>query len=111
MERKQYQQNEWALDTNTMRPYDSYKKRIGGNVQFAVKQKVSYSLNSDYVNATDYNWLKELIASPEVYMERGGYYYPAIVTDNNWTEKKRISDKLFNLAITIELLETNSQYR
>lgn len=111
MERKQYQQNEWRLDTNTMRPYDSYKKRIGGNVQFAVKQKVSYSLNSDYVNATDYNWLKELIASPEVYMERGGYYYPAIVTDNNWTEKKRISDKLFNLAITIELLETNSQYR
>lgn len=111
MERKQYKQAEWALSGDVMRPYDANKKMIGGNLQYAIKQKVSYSLNSEYVNETDYKWLRELIASPELYVQQNGYFYPAIVVENNWTEKIRKSDKLFNLAISVELMETNSQFR
>lgn len=111
LERKTYKRTEWDLVSSTMQPYDAYKKRFGGNTQFSVKHKVSYSLNSEYVNETDYTWLRDLIASPEAYMEVGGYYYPIIVTQNNWTQKIRRSDKLFNLALNVETLETNSQYR
>lgn len=110
IERKTYKQRGWALSGNYMEPV-SNRKLVGGNIEFVTNQKVNYSLISDYVSQTDYTWLRELISSPEVYFERGGYYYPALITDNTWTEKKRINDKLFNLSLNVELVETNSQYR
>ena len=110
-ERKKYEQIGWALSTNTMTRSDTYKKLRGGDVQFSTKQMVKYTLTSDYVNETDYNWLRELLASPEVYYERDGYYYPVTITDASWTEKKRINDKLFNLTVNIDISTVNSQYR
>lgn len=110
-ERKTYKRAEWDLVGNTMQPYDIYKKRFGGNTQFSVRHKVTYSLNSEYLNEKDYTWTRDLLASPEAYMEIGGYLYPIVITQNNWSQKFRRSDKLFNLAINVETLETNSQYR
>lgn len=110
VERKQYQQKDWFLEGNAMSQTNG-RKLAGGNIQFAVKEKVSYSLNSDFVNENDYTWLRELVTSPEIYMEKGGFFFPAIVSQNNWTEKIRRTDKLFNLSIGIDLMETNSQYR
>lgn len=111
MERKQYKQREWGLNGNYMQQYNGNNIMIGGNTQFAINQTVRFTLNSDYVNEQDFTWLRELISSPEVYMQQGGYYFPAIVTQNNWTEKIRRSDKLFNFSIGVDLMQTNSQYR
>jgi hypothetical protein len=110
-ERKKYEQIGWALSGNDMTRSDAFKKLRGGDIQFSTKQMVKYTLTSDYVNETDYNWLRELLASPEVYYERDGYYYPVTITDSQWQEKKRINDKLFNLTINIDISTVNSQYR
>lgn len=110
-ERKKYEQLGWALSGTTMTRSDAFKKVRGGDVQFSTKQMVKYTLTSDYVNETDYNWLRELLASPEVYYERDGYYYPVTITEAAWQEKKRINDKLFNLTINIDISTVNSQYR
>lgn len=110
-ERKKYEQLGWALSGTTMTRSDAFKKVRGGDVQFSTKQMVKYTLTSDYVNETDYNWLRELLSSPEVYYERDGYYYPVTITEAAWQEKKRINDKLFNLTINIDIATVNSQYR
>lgn len=110
-ERKQYEQIGWALSGSAMTRSDANKRLRGGDVQFSTKQDVGYTLTSDYVNETDYNWLRELLASPEVYYERDGYYYPVTITEAAWQEKKRINDKLFNLTINIDIATVNSQYR
>jgi hypothetical protein len=110
-ERKKYEQLGWALSGTTMTRSDAFKKLRGGDIQFSTKQMVKYTLTSDYVNETDYNWLRELLASPEVYYERDGYYYSVTITDAAWQEKKRINDKLFNLTINIDISTVNSQYR
>lgn len=110
-ERKKYEQVGWALSGNDMTRSDTFKKVRGGDIQFSTKQMVKYTLTSDYVNETDYNWLRELLSSPEVYYERDGYYYPVTITDAAWTEKKRINDKLFNLTVNIDISTVNSQFR
>lgn len=115
IERKTFKQKDQILIDNYMRPQNTNNIFVGGNVQFGTIQQVGYTLNSDYVNQQDYNWFKELIASPEVYLQyqagTNTYYYPVTIKDNNWTEKFRRSDKLFNMTLNIDVLETNSQYR
>lgn len=114
MESKLYQQMNWQYNagTTSMRSYDSYKRINPGGVKYAVNQTVNYSLKSDYLNQTNYNWVKELIASPEVYMEVNGYYYPFNITTSNWQQKLKFADKMFNLELEGEVNQKiNSQFR
>lgn len=114
MESKSYQQMNWQYNSGTtsMRTYDTYKRINPGGVKYAVNQTVNYALKSDYLNQTNYNWVKELIGSPEVYMEVNGYYYPFNISTTNWQQKLRVADKMFNLEIEGEVNQKiNSQFR
>lgn len=114
IESKLYQQMNWQYNagTTSMRSYDSFKRINPGGVKYAINQTVTYALKSDYLNQTNYNWVKELIASPEVYMEVNGYYYPFNITTSNWQQKYKFADKMFNLEIEGEVNQKiNSQFR
>lgn len=109
-ERKTYNSMPYSISSGNMVKYDASRKINPTNVAYAVKQGVKYKLTSDFINVTDYNWLKELVFSPEVYLESGGYYYPVTINTSNWEEKIRF-DKMFNLVLEIELPDVYSQYR
>lgn len=112
VERKSYQQMDWQYSGGAMTRYDANKRINAGNNTFAVNEEVTFKLISDYINQTDYLWLKDLITSPEVYMEQGGYYYPVNIKTTTWDEKIRAADKMFNFELTIEFAQKiNSQYR
>jgi hypothetical protein len=111
MERRSFERKNWELDGSNMRAYDSYNRMHPGGVTFSVKQTAGYRLTSDYVNETDFSWLRELIGSAEVYLEQNGYYFPVMIKNNNWEEKVRIADKMFNLSLDVEVMKVNSQYR
>lgn len=114
MESKLYQQMNWQYNagSTSMRNYNIFNVMNPGGVKYAVNQSVTYSLKSDYLNQTNYNWVKELIASPEVYMEVNGYYYPFNITTSNWQQKYKFADKMFNLEIEGEVNQKiNSQFR
>lgn len=111
MERKKYNPIMWELSGNNMVRYDSFKRMGGGARTFAVNETVGYRLTSDYINETDWEWIGQLMGSPEVYIEIGGYYYPCTIKETNWEEKIRISDKLINVTMSVEVTMTNSQFR
>lgn len=112
IEKKSFEQVEWQYSTNAMNRVDGNNVFYGGSNQFATAQTITYKLTSDWLSLTDYNWLKELIGSPEVYMEKDGYYYPVRVSTSNWNEKKRYADKTYNLELDIEFgTKTYSQFR
>jgi hypothetical protein len=112
VEKKSYSQLGWQYNSGAMSRYDSYKRINAGNNTFAANETVSFKLMSDYINQTDYLWMKDLITSPEVYYEQGGYYYPVGVKTNSWSDKNRIADKMFNFELNIEFAEKiNSQYK
>ena len=112
VEKKSYDQMEWQYNAGSMSRYDSFKRINAGNNTFAVNETVNFKLTSDYINQTDYLWLKDLITSPEVYYESGGYYYPVGIKSSTWDEKIRSADKMFNFELDIEFAQKiNSQYR
>jgi hypothetical protein len=112
VERKSYEQMDWQYNAGSMSRYDSYKRINAGNNTFAVNETVSFKLSSDYINQTDYLWLKDLITSPEVYYEVDGYYYPVGIKSSTWDEKIRAADKMFNFELNVEFAQKiNSQYR
>ena len=114
-QKKSYANLEYVLNTST---YAMDRKNAngilyGGTTQFWGEQTINMKLTSDWVNETDYTWLKELIYSPEVYLEVvSNTFYPVSITDSNWQEKKKYQDKQFNLELNIELAsKVNSQFR
>ena len=113
-ERKSFEQIDWQLSGSTMSRTDNFGRFNGGSIQFATAQTITYKLTSDWLNLTEYNWIKELIGSPEVYMEdtTNGYYIPVKISTSSWTEKKRYADKVYNLELDIEFgSKAYSQYR
>lgn len=103
IEKKSYEQFGWEYRDGLMTRFNSSNVMLGGNKTFWNQQSVIYHLISDYVSLTDYYWLRDLIMSPEVYMEFTGRFVPINITSNNWTEKKRYIDKVYNLELDVEL--------
>ena len=113
-ERKSFEQMDWQLSGDVMSRTDNFSRFNGGSVQFATAQTITYKLTSDWLNLTEYNWIKELIGSPEVYMQdtTNLYYIPVKISTSSWTEKKRYADKVYNLELDIEFgSKAYSQYR
>jgi len=114
VESKQYEGSKFRYNSSAtaMRSYDDYNRINPGATKYVVEHSTSYKLRSNYLNVTDYNWLRELIQSPEVYFEQGGYYYPVVTMTSNWEEKKRIADKMFNLELDVQIANKKySQFR
>lgn len=111
IERKSFEQADWQYSSNYMQRVNQYNIFNGGSVQFATQQNITYKLTSDWLSLTEYNWIKDLIGSPEVYMQDGDYYIPVKVNTNSWNEKKRYADKMYNIELDIEVGKAYSQYR
>lgn len=112
IEKSSFEGIEWEYSSNYMNRANTYGVMYGGATQFATRQKLSYKLISDWLSYIDYLAVKELIASPEVYLERGNNFLPVQITTNNYVEKKRYADKTYNLELDIEIgNEINSQFR
>lgn len=79
---------------------------------YSAQYKEKLTLNSDLLTDAEYTWLGDMILSPMVYVEDSGYFFPAVITDNNYEPKKVINDDLTNLTLSIEYgQQLNSQFR
>ena len=76
---------------------------------FMDKLKVS----SDVLNDDHYVWLRQLVVSPEVYLDKGdGLIYPVSIVNTNYEERKYVNDRVTALTIDLEFGNTlNAQYR
>ncbi|MBM3417688.1 MAG: hypothetical protein FJY17_02040 [Bacteroidetes bacterium] len=112
IEKSSFEGIEWEYASNYMTRSNAYGVMYGGSNQFATRQKLTYKLISDWLSYVDYLWIKQLIASPEVYLERGSLFLPVQIETNNWVEKKKYADKTYNLELDISIgNQINSQYR
>ncbi|HVX51246.1 MAG TPA: hypothetical protein VHB48_13855, partial [Chitinophagaceae bacterium] len=79
---------------------------------YASQYTEKMTLNTDIITDEEYIWMADLVLSPLVYMETGGYFIPIAITATSYEYKKRINDKLTNLQIDIEFGDHfNTQYR
>jgi hypothetical protein len=116
IERKQYKRQGIELGSASVSEFSSSDYTGFGetyvfstkDTTFYTKQDYSYKLTSDWVNETDYNWLKQLIASPLVYTDvynlgDSTIYYPVQIKTATWEQKLNYSDKMFNLELEINV--------
>ena len=89
-------------------------------VQYYTKSMPKMKLTSDWIDYNTYNWLLELIESPEIYL-MDSYTAPSGSTEirripvknieGNWEEKVSSVDKVFNLEVNLEFGINNFRQR
>lgn len=112
VQKTNYVKSAWQLSGNKMSKTDAYNRINESNVNFAITHKNTYHLVSDWVSEQDYEWLAQLVASPIVYLEFNGAYFPVNITNDSHEFKTESADKLFNFELDIEINNyITSQFR
>ncbi len=108
IEKRNYKKNPKRIDSSG--GY-AYTKQQRSKIQYYTKSVSTVQLTSNFVNEETYRWLKELVESPEIYLENENNELIALqgITNTEWTEKTDVNDSLYNLEVTIEF--TNDNYR
>jgi hypothetical protein len=98
-------------DVSLDRVASGYLGEVKTNYSNTMTHKMK--LVSDYVSETDFLWLRELLASPQVFaqIDNNSLMIPITVETSDWAEKKRGADKMFNLEIDILLGTQTTQLR
>lgn len=74
-----------------------------GDVNYRTQIKDKITLNSDWINETESEWLEQLVTSPEVYHDHPTDGLIAIsITNSEYTRKQQVTDGLFNLELTFQ---------
>ena len=98
-------------DVSLDRVANGYLGEVKTNYSNTMAHKIK--LVSEYVSETDFLWLREMLASPQVFaqIDNNAIMIPVTIETSDWAEKKRGADKIFNLEIDILLGTQSSQIR
>jgi hypothetical protein len=94
--RKQFKRNNYTLSGNIY-SYDTSKHGI---TNYAVEKTREVTLNTNWLNETEFEWLQDLIASPVVFLGN----IPVNITDTSYEVFDDI-DGPNNLKITVQYTE------
>ena len=111
-QRASYRRNPYQLSNGIMTNIDTYNKYNETTYNFAIQHTDYYQLTSDWLNDQDFAWLAQLVASPIVYMEVQGAFFPVTIRNTNYQYKYKVADGLFNFDLEVEVGKyLNSQFR
>ena len=68
-------------------------------------------LTSNWVDVPTFNWLLEMLESPEIYLYENGERITVQNVEGNWEEKRTDTDKIFNLEVNLEFGVDNYRQR
>jgi hypothetical protein len=114
IERKSYDKSKWKIVDNQMSQisntyiFNEFKKT------YATKYIEKMQLTSDILSTIEYDWLAELIVSPQVYYfdKNTLFFYPVLITDTNYEFKDDRINKTETLTVNIEFSGSqNTQFR
>jgi hypothetical protein len=112
VEKKDFKQLPYRVNSSGVVSYYQSQVLHDTRTVYASKFREKQIFNSDFMSDEGYQWLKELIVSPIVYLEESGYLVPVTIVETSYEEKKVVNDKLTSLSITVEFGEQyNAQYR
>ena len=108
IERKFYKQNADNLDSGGTITYSLADRQ---KVQYYTKSKPKMKLTSNWVDVPTFNWLLEMLESPEIYLYENGERITVQNVEGNWEEKRTDTDKIFNLEVNLEFGVDNYRQR
>ncbi len=112
VDRKTYTKRDYTLGASSVSYYDANKKYVDSKVNYLNKKDHSYKLTMNAPSDAEYDWLAELIDSPQVYFEMDGYFYPVSIRNNNYEYSKYVNNRLRVFEVDIDINQTRfSQLR
>ena len=111
IERKNYQRKEYDFKPSVVEYYDNNNVYKESKINYASKLNWVYQLTMDFPTDEEYQWLAELISSPQIYAEIDGDFYPVTLTANNYEYSKNINNGLRIFQVEIELNQTRNGFR
>lgn len=112
VDRKTYTKRDYSLGASSVSYYDANKKYVDSKVNYLNKKDHGYKLTMNAPSDAEYDWLAELIDSPQVYFEMDGYFYPVSIRNNNYEYSKYVNNRLRVFEIDIDINQTRfSQLR
>lgn len=103
VERKQFERRDFTFGTSSVSYYDSRNVYRESVVNFGSKSEWQYKLTMDYPTDAEYQWLAELINTPQVYAEIDGDFYPVSIVENNYEYSNYQNNKLKVFEVTIKM--------
>jgi len=105
IERKNFKNNPNRLGASGM----TYKKSDKTNQTYYVKYMDKLNLISDWITEEEGIWLKELMVSPNIYLDNGDGTLTSVkdITQKDYKIKRLKTDKLINLTIDITMSNDN----
>ena len=101
--RKNYTKRDYTLNNSSVTYYDANKKYNSSNVNYLNKKDHTYKLTMNAPTDAEYEWLAELIDSPQVYFELDGYYYPVNMKIDAFEYSKYVNNRLRVFEVEIDL--------
>ena len=103
VERKQFERRDYSLGTSSVDYYNANNVYRESVVNFGSKSEWQYKLTMDFPTDAEYQWLAELINTPQVYAEIDGDYYPVSIVETNYEYSKYQNNKLKAFEVTINM--------
>lgn len=111
VERKTYQQRDYTFNNSSVDYYNANNVYNESKINYGSKSNHNYKLTMDYPTDAEYQWLAELIVSPQVYAEIDGNYYPVTIKTNNYEYSTYTNNRLKAFEIEIELNQTRYNFK
>ena len=110
VDRKQYRQRDYRFGTNAVTYYDANNVYHDSSVNYFNAMDHKYKLTMDAPTDAEYQWLAQLIYSPQVYAEIGGSYYPVSIASNNYEYSTYVNNRLRPLEIDINVNQPRNSH-
>lgn len=112
IEKKDFTAIPWTVNASTGAvEYGTGSVLNESKVTFASRFSQKKRISSDFLDDASFEWLRELVASPSVYLTFGTQLAPVTITNTSYEVKKRINDKLQALVVEIDFGQQNAQFR
>lgn len=110
--RKNFQKRDYTLGASSVSYYDANNKYVSSKINYLNKKDHTYKLTMDAPTDAEYEWLNELVDSPQIYFEFEGYFYPVSLKATNYEYSKYVNNRLRVFEVEIDLNQTRySQLR
>ena len=108
-ERKAFTQRDFRLTDTGVTYYDANYVYNETKTNYENREVLSLRLTMDAPTDAEWQWLSELITSPQIYMEQDGYYYPVTLKNNTYEYSKYINNRLRPFEVDIDINQTRQR--
>jgi hypothetical protein len=111
IERKNYTKRNYNFGSTSVDYYNSKNVYNESAINYGSKVNHAYKLTMDYLNDEEWEWVSELIYSPQIYMEYEGSFYPVAIKETNFEYSKIQNNQLRALEVNIDINQQRNGYR